>query len=247
MGDLFRKVQSGEPFRPSAGLRNAAIDAIAWVKARERGQLSDFHSSFRDYGTILVRNNTGSDRDRFDAVGLGAPVISPDDNETEFQQQVVVQAEAPVFATYYDRWAVLLEPLPAGAVGTAMVYGVCPVKVNILDVTFHRWAGLLASPTAYTLASKGGGIARILWKATEATGYQWCLLALGNLGRTVLEGTLSDYLSTTHSADIVEDETGLSVTVYAPARLNGQINSGKKVRAEWHLMDNRFQVESAEC
>ena len=47
----------------------------------------DPHNSLVD---IMVKNNTGADRDRFDVLGISGPIISPADNLVEFQNRVAM-------------------------------------------------------------------------------------------------------------------------------------------------------------
>ena len=75
MGDHLKKVQARQPLRIPAAAYNAFIDAANDYRRRQRSTASDPRQSFRQAGIVLVRNDTGADRERFDVVGLDAPIV----------------------------------------------------------------------------------------------------------------------------------------------------------------------------
>ena len=77
-------------------------------------------------------------------------------------------------------YAILLEPIAAGEVGRAMVFGIVPAKVSIQDAD-DQYAVPTPNSSSGALQSDSTGVARIVWKA-GGTGTQWCLLQLGGAG-----------------------------------------------------------------
>ncbi len=78
-------VQRGQPLRIGASDWNAMVDA---ARAHMQEQLSrdagPATTRGGDTGMVLVRNNSGADRDRFAVLGIDSPIISPTDNADEF-------------------------------------------------------------------------------------------------------------------------------------------------------------------
>lgn len=70
MSDPLRKVQPGDPLKISAGTFNTFIDAAQDFQQRQRSQQQRPRSSFTDHGTVLVRNDSGAGRERFDVLGI---------------------------------------------------------------------------------------------------------------------------------------------------------------------------------
>ena len=78
MGDALRKVKPGDPLAIPAEAFNAFIDAARDVQSRRLAQRQGAQPA-QDPGTtvVLVRNDSGADRDRFDVLGIAGPLISP--------------------------------------------------------------------------------------------------------------------------------------------------------------------------
>jgi hypothetical protein len=114
-------------------------------------------------GVLLVRNDSGSDRDRFEVLGLGDPLYDTTDNEDEFKNNASFEGETPT-ADYVNKWAILQEPLPNGKIGRAMAIGASRVMLDI-NATGDSYAKLKAS--AYELDSTADASAAeavIIWK-----------------------------------------------------------------------------------
>jgi len=167
---IIQKVQPGQRMQIPAAAYNAFVDAANSTKAamlrggQDAGNLGA--------GAVLVRNATGGDLGRFSIVGIDGPVISPADNLTEFQNRIVLSGVGP----YSGQFAVLLEPLKAGAIGRACVSGECVCKVNVTDAG-HQFAEATTDPTR--LESAASGSAAILYKE-GGTGEKWAVVRVGN-------------------------------------------------------------------
>ncbi|MGE0606568.1 MAG: hypothetical protein AB7O62_05515 [Pirellulales bacterium] len=177
MGDAFRKVQPNEPLRVQADTFNSFVDAARAEHNRQHDREAQAQATFRQNGVVLVRNETGGDRDRFDVVGLDQPIIGPDDNLDEFKNRAAFNGVMPQFPYHAGRYAVLLEPLAEGKIGHGLVSGICVARVDVLDAD-HRAAEISEGETQ-NLRSQISGSAQILWVGGEL-GVQWAVVRIGN-------------------------------------------------------------------
>lgn len=169
-GDHFRKRQSGDPFVMKAPLYNALIDAAQQTKQHRHDTQRDFQPEHRSSTIVPIRNSSGADRARGGLLGIAGPIIGPADNFDEFLQRIALEGTAPTLA-HVGRWAVLLEPLPAGAIGRAVVSGLAIGLVTIRNAQ-HQYVEI---GTSGQLESGDAGSARIVW-AAGVTGTQWAVI-----------------------------------------------------------------------
>ena len=182
----IEKVQPGQPMQIPASTYTARVDAAQDFQGRQRGVGSDPLKSSRYEGTVRVRNSTGTAFDRFGVVGLGAMVISQEDNAQSFYSRPTFEAEAPIrtsalnYGRHVAKVAVVQEPIQSGAIGWAKVAGLTPVQVNIVnnydDIAIVQ-DGNTTSLKSWTSGESG---ASILWHKAGTTGVQWGLALLGN-------------------------------------------------------------------
>ncbi len=177
----MEKVRAGESVVIRASTWNSFIDAANWVKGERQNRLGKGLKSGVGAGVVLVKNGESELRDRFTALVLADIAVPPSVNEDEFV------SSSPVFIGQRmtdDRegkpYAILLEPIAAGEIGRAMVFGIVPAKVSISDAD-DQYAVPVPNSSAGALQSDTTGVARIVWKA-GGTGSQWCLLQLGGAG-----------------------------------------------------------------
>jgi len=118
---------------------------------------------------------------RFSAMAITDVLIRPDANEPEFTGKCPAFLGRKVTNAYEEYpYAVLLEPVDAGKIGRALLLGIVPAKVSILDPE-HKFAEPMIGNASGAMQSAENGVARILWKAGN-TGTQWCMLQLGGAG-----------------------------------------------------------------
>lgn len=171
----------------SAAALNRLPDLIA---AHDRGNSSqgdsDSGTSARD-GIVLISNKTGSSLPAFSVVGLDAAVFSPAESPTVFQQVLAFDAKVPTggeqisgspTTNYRGKFAILLEPAPAGAskATAALVIGVTAARLLVTDEA-HEWADIDPGQTGQ-LRSGETGTAQILWKES-GSGAKWAIVRLG--------------------------------------------------------------------
>jgi len=171
----MRRFPSGQTFIPLASEWNDIADAVDFCKAlkaqRQQGQLKPN----ANVGLVLIRNDSGSDQNRFAVLGIYGVVISPNDNQLEFQNMPALAVGMPA-AAQYGRFVVLAEPIVNGSFGYAHITGVVPVQVSIVAVEYD-YADITAGETYLT--ADIAGAARIIYKDDESVpGTQWCYVVL---------------------------------------------------------------------
>jgi len=192
MGDAFKKVRSGDALRIPAETFNTFIDAARDFKARRQSSTRTPGFDVQQTGIVRVKNASGTDRERFEVLGIDRPLFTPADNLLSFQNQIAFVGVTPIEADHLGRFAVLLEPLRDGMIGQAILSGVTPVRLNVLDEE-HDWADIEDGETD-SLKTDTAGSAFILWKEPPTGGYggygygygyygglRWGLVRLSNL------------------------------------------------------------------
>ena len=143
MGDSLKKVQPGDKLRIPASTFNTFIDVA-------RDHLANRHNAKRrpempvqPPGVILtIRNDSGSDRGRFEILGLDEPVFPPEDNTADFSRGPIMSGVYPVDPDHRGAFVVTLEPIASGAIGRATVQGAVYVQVDIADADVDGWADI---------------------------------------------------------------------------------------------------------
>lgn len=164
MSDPLSRVVPGERFRPRADTQNAIIDAINATRAlsdQGNGSGGSGRSTLRP-GQVLIRNDSGEDRDQFDVLFLDDVVIEPADNVQEWAERFAFSASA----TPGDdpKWVVLAEPIGDGRFGRAWLTGAFGCRVS----GEGGWAAYdAASTTALKLGATGD--AAVLWEEETET------------------------------------------------------------------------------
>jgi hypothetical protein len=193
----MNKVVTGETFKPQARTWNSFIDAAVYVRQRQSDLSVKTPRKDTKSGVVLVRNSTDDDLGQFTVVSLGDLIITPTDNEQDFRNNV------PVFELIRDElsdpFGILQRPLKKDEVGSAMLSGVTPVKLNLLSET-HEFAELDENG----LKSTDSGSVRILWKQS-GTGDKWAVILLGASGTW---NTYNGYFAASNSSnDTVQQVT----------------------------------------
>ncbi|WP_428937755.1 hypothetical protein [Fontivita pretiosa] len=176
MSDPLTKVQSGQKLRIPAAAYNAFVDAARDLRQRQQRQDQEPQARMRETGIVLIKNASGADRARFDILGVSDALIKPTDNLDQFKNRVALVGVTPLEADHQGRFAILLEPLAANAIGLAMAAGVSPVQINVADED-NVFADVKNSDAAM-LQSGSSGAATILWKE-RGTGVKWAVVRIG--------------------------------------------------------------------
>ena len=176
MSDDLAKVSSGDPLRIPAKVWNLVIDAVRahLSQAGPSGGSGGFASS--DSGVVMVRNDSGADRDAFNVLGIDDVEFDPATDLESFQYYPILSGITPTVADHAGRFVVLLDPVAAGEIGRAVASGVVPVQVDVVAES-DTFADVKDGDVA-SLASGATGSATILWKPA-GTGLKWCIVRLG--------------------------------------------------------------------
>lgn len=178
-GNALGRVNPGDALNFPAQTFNIFCDTAEEVARMKRRQFADRQPGRGiNTGIVTVRNDSGGDLDRFAVLGIGAPIIDNSDNLAEFQNRVTFKGQLPDIDLHRGRFVILLEPLADGAIGKAVVSGVCQVLVNVSDAA-HTFADVIDGD-ATTLASAARGVP-MLWKETGTGDDKCAIVRLGQL------------------------------------------------------------------
>jgi len=182
MSDPLKKVQSGDPLVVPAQAYNAFIDAAKDFQQRTRHVGQTATPGYRSAGIVLVKNESGAARERFDVLGLGDPVILPDAGDTaeqQFKNAVAFRGEMPDETLHKGKFVILAEPLATGAIGRAYLSGVTAVRLRLEDSAQKVEAAEIIDADATALQPSPAGSAAVLWHQ-EQSGDVWAIVRLGN-------------------------------------------------------------------
>ena len=208
----MEKVRQGEQVVIKASTWNGFVDAANWVKEAKQNTLGGGIRSGIGGGIVPLKNMEDRDYPRFSALVITGVAVSPSVNEDEFVSCPTVFEGQRMIAEREDMpYAVLLEPIPAKAIGRAMLLGLTPAKVLIQSAD-EQYAVPKPNSDDGALESSQTGVARILWKA-GGSGTQWCVLQLGGAG-----GGKADERVAMCKVTGGNSQSGYTVTVYPNGR-----------------------------
>lgn len=160
MASTLQKVKRGDPLVIPAGTFNTFVDAARDFQQRQRSAERRTQRDQLDTGIVLIRNESGAERGRFDVLGISGPIIEPVDNAEEFKQRVALKGVVPS-SPHAGKFAILLEPATDQTIVRACLDGVCPARVR-MDNEAHEFADIEVGQ-AVQLKSAESGTARLLW------------------------------------------------------------------------------------
>lgn len=153
----------GDPLNLSAEFLNFAAKAVQAVK-NGRGQPRPPRVVVPPAtGIITVKNTSGSNRKRFDVLGIGAALFTPQQNLAHFISRPAIRGVVPQDA-HAGRFVVLLEPIANNGIGRGIVSGLCVANVRMNDPN-HTTCDVGANDVD-RLHSADSGVATILWAET---------------------------------------------------------------------------------
>lgn len=172
----LHKVRPGDPLRVPARAYNAFVDAAHLAQRIESDAQAGPALPGQHEHLVRVRNDSGADLPRFGILGIDRPIIIPEDNADEFKQHTaVVGAAVTTTDEYIGRFVIAREPIASGKIGWAMIRGITPVVINVVDDD-HTHADTYSDERF--LRSGFTGAARILWKE-DGTGEVLALVEIG--------------------------------------------------------------------
>jgi hypothetical protein len=179
MGDTLKKVKPGDPLVIPAAAYNTFVDAAREFLARQHRQAQAGTPSGRHNCIILVRNDSGADRQRYQVLGIDWPIFDPAGDEEAFRNAPALSGVTPAEHDHAGKFVVLAEPIASGRIGCAYAAGVCPVKIDVPDEDYPYRLAEVTDGSADNLTAVKRGSAAILWRE-GGTGVQWALVRLGN-------------------------------------------------------------------
>ncbi len=182
MSDAMKKVRTGDPLAVPAKAYNAFIDAAKDFHQRTANLGQQATPGYRSAGIVLVKNESGESRARFDVLGLGDPIFLPDGGsvaEQSFKNAVAFRGDMPDQTLHQGRFVVLLEPLAAGAIGRACLAGVTVARLRLEDADQQVIHAEIIDADATALQPAAAGSAAVLWhQDTSGGGDVWAIVRL---------------------------------------------------------------------
>lgn len=176
MADNMKKVNSGDPLNIPAETFNTFVDSARDFKKRQRDITRGQTQTINRSETILVRNDSGADRDRYDVLGIDGVIFTPTDNADTFKNDVALKGITPATDDHAGKFVILAEPVKDGSIARAFISGVCVAYIDIDDED-HATADV-KDADATSLLSCDDGAVSILW-AESGTGNKWAVVRFG--------------------------------------------------------------------
>ena len=130
----FSKIRQGAPLSAvtGAGYHNAIRDVLKWATKEMNRSGRGFSALDFDPGLVLVHNNSGSNRQQYDILGINNyAYITPSTNLSEFQSRRLLTGVTPLSPTHSGKFVVCLDAIPQGQVGRAVACGVIPAQIYL--------------------------------------------------------------------------------------------------------------------
>ena len=107
---------------------------------------------------------------------ITGPVLNPATDLPGFMERTALLSHLPEVPADDGQFVIFLEPVPDGDMGMAVVAGVVPVQIDVVNAA-HKYADVKHEDVS-ELQSRLVGAAEILWKES-GTGTKWALVRLG--------------------------------------------------------------------
>lgn len=159
---------AGQPFRPSASEWNFMLDAAKRSKMQGGMIRNVFAPSASSLQQILIRNDSGADRDIGEILKLSEPIFTPSDDLEQFRHRVHFKGIAPTADCHH---AILVGPIADGKMGLAWTAPIIAAQIDVDDVA-DTTAGV---DTGYQLVTGLTGW-DIVWKESGTGSGKWAYL-----------------------------------------------------------------------
>lgn len=173
------RVSRGDPISIRADDWNAVADAVNTSNARRAVGDVPLVSTL-PHGMVQVRNATGGTRGRFSIMGIDGATIEPHNAFGEFISRTRFNVIDPTADHAGGRYVVLAEPIGAGRVGRAYLWGPVPVAVEMVDEA-HLFADCEDGNTEALVSAEAGPV-RLVYIQPESdrdvAGVAWCYAIL---------------------------------------------------------------------
>lgn len=247
----FGRVPAGRSWRLSSQTVNTLSDTVREWNASKNDLQTPRKTSSLPHGSIVeVVNNSGTNFQRFSAVGLDAPLITPSDNQSAFEQSLSFTLRAPTTADKLT-FAIAQENIPDGTAGRVLIDGITNVQANVTN-TLHKWLELdTGTPTVFVSTFKPTPL-QLLWFA-GGTGTQWCRARLGSpTGTWFYAGKTTSPVTAGSTGSVTLYDKGISTGATITAHLDWMhgsenISSGKEVVVAYFALEDRWRFIASEC
>jgi hypothetical protein len=241
MRDPRQHVRPGDRLKIAASQINALNRMIRTDGATVGVPLEAFQQGLN---LCLVRNDTGSDVNRWAVLAITGVAIDPSADSHQaasFGERPAVIGTTPTTTTA-GKCVITAEPIRSGKLGRAFSAGVCPAKVEMSSAS-DRYAGPKASVSE--LKSGTAGPFEILWSESGTGSGKWAYVRFGGsvrnlrVGKYQPTGTSGAWLpQTTASVDIYEDGTPPGETT-SSLTITGVVNHSVRVPyGSWVLIES---------
>ncbi len=209
-----KKPIAGEPFAVGASQWAGFMDAAAAHQAGESAIGQKPQPGYRDADLVLIRNDSGEPRARFDILGIDGIVIEPANDEHGFCNAPILNGITPDVHEHTGKFVILSQWASKGEVVPAWIAGVCVARVDVTNE--NHGCAYLKHADCEALASGDGGEARVLWRES-GTGRKWALVLVGRLEMaSAIACVVSEDFADTDNMIPVEDVTVIAPYAFAP-------------------------------
>jgi len=175
-------VQAGQSTAMKASTMNTIIDAANDYVSRSMSTGRDTADIASASGIVFVKNESGASRKRFDILGLDSPIIPTGVTTVQLDTRptgslTAFRGVTPTTIDHAGRFAVLLEPLADGAIGRAIVSGVCMARLIVEDE--HATMADVTDGDASALTTNSVGSAMILHRHDGPSGQALAIVRIG--------------------------------------------------------------------
>jgi len=157
-------------------------ELAALTNARDGFRGSSAGARSRDVTDVFIRNDSGTDKDRFSVLGITGLVFSPTDAEETWND--CLKGSTAVGPGHVGKYVVCQEPIANGAIGRARLIGLTRVKIWMADTNAPApsWAEVDGDLSGIPgLPGTSFGSARVIYCEPTGTN-RWALVRLGNYG-----------------------------------------------------------------
>lgn len=250
MSDPLKKVVPGERRRVRADTHNAFVDAAVFTRslAAGLGNGGGGQSTLRA-GQVLVKNDSGSDRDRHDVLSIWGLAITAEDNEAEFLAGPVFSGGSSTGFYGFGKFMVLAEPVAAGQIGRAWMSGIFPARVTGEGTHADTEGGVYS-----TLRATPFGHAKILW-SESGNDERWAVVRLVDpqlqfIGRALTDitsGVTGTVRVLTGQASIGTPNRVRTPTLDIEDVYNGGPDVDEDGRVEVKWINEQWEIGDGEC
>ena len=167
----------GEPLEfKSQWLRNVTDAAIGFQRSQQKFGSNRTAVDLPD-GIVRVRNESGSDRKRYEILGVSGVAIEPDENITSFLNSWMLTGVVPTKASHLGKFVICANPIPKDQIGWAYAFGVCLCQVNAAATPGEALDVKDSDPTQLT--STSSGLVTALYGGDDSNGNHWAVVRFG--------------------------------------------------------------------